>query len=137
MTQLYRERIPAGGDVMDMCSSWVSHYPPEVKYGEVVGHGMNAEELGKNPRLSRFFVRNLNESPGFAAADKSFDAVTCCVSVQYLQRPEEVFAEVYRVLKPGGVFIVSFSNRMFYDKAITAWRAGALTMLITSVPSLI
>jgi ubiquinone/menaquinone biosynthesis C-methylase UbiE len=40
----------------------------------------------------------------------------------------------YRVLKPGGVFIVSFSNRMFYDKAITAWRAGALTMLITSIP---
>ena len=37
LTQLYRERIPAGGDVMDMCSSWVSHYPPEVKYGEVAG----------------------------------------------------------------------------------------------------
>jgi ubiquinone/menaquinone biosynthesis C-methylase UbiE len=33
-----------------------------------------------------------------------------------MQQPERVFAEVYRVLKPGGVFILTFSNRMFYDK---------------------
>ncbi len=45
-------------------------------------------------------------------------------SVQYLQQPEAVFAEVYRVLKPGGVAIFTFSNRMFYDKAINAWRDG-------------
>ena len=86
---------------------------------------MNAEELAANPRLSKFFVKNLNETPAFAAADKSFDAVLCCVSVQYLQRPEEVFAEVWRVLKPGGVFIVSFSNRLFYEKAVAAWRDGS------------
>ena len=110
LTQLYRERIPAGGKVLDMCSSWISHLPPEVEYSEVVGHGLNAEELGKNRRLSRFFVKNLNENPTFAAEDQTYDAVLCCVSVQYLQRPEEVFAEVYRVLKPGGVFIVSFSK---------------------------
>ena len=125
LTQLYRERVPTGARVLDMCSSWVSHLPEEVSYEEVVGHGMNIEELSKNPRLDRFFVRNLNESPGFAAKDNSFDAVLCCVSVQYLQRPEEVFAEVYRVLKPGGVFIVSFSNRQFYEKAIRAWRDGS------------
>lgn len=36
----------------------------------------------------------------------------------------QVFAEVFRVLRPGGVFIVSFSNRLFYEKAISAWRDG-------------
>ncbi|MED6213848.1 hypothetical protein PIB30_097367 [Stylosanthes scabra] len=36
-----------------------------------------------------------------------------------------VFAEIYRILKPGGVFIVSFSNRMFYEKAISVWRDGS------------
>ena len=122
LTQLYRERVPPGGRVFDMGSSWISHLPPEVEYEEVVGHGMNAEELGANRRLSRFFVKNLNENPTFAAADQSFDAVLCCVSVQYLQRPEEVFAEVYRVLKPGGVCVISFSNRLFYEKAIASWR---------------
>jgi len=125
LTELYRQRVMPGGKVLDMCSSHISHLPAEVEYAEVVGHGMNAQELARNPRLGRFFVRNLNESPGFAAEDKQFDAVLCCVSVQYLQRPEEVFAEVYRVLKPGGVFIVSFSNRMFYEKAISAWRDGS------------
>ena len=53
LTELYRQRIPAGGKVMDMCSSHVSHLPPEVEYSEVVGHGMNVEELGRNPRLNR------------------------------------------------------------------------------------
>ncbi|PWA58295.1 S-adenosyl-L-methionine-dependent methyltransferases superfamily protein [Artemisia annua] len=56
--------------------------------------------------------------------DVNFDAVLCTVSVQYLQEPEKVFAEVFRMLRPGGVFIVSFSNRMFYEKAIGAWREG-------------
>ncbi|GFH06284.1 methyltransf_11 domain-containing protein [Haematococcus lacustris] len=132
VTQLYRERIPPGSSVLDLCSSWVSHLPDEVSYARVVGHGMNAAELARNPRLDTFFVRNLNTEPrGWAADDNSFDAVLCCVSavagrcpvcsVQYLQQPEEVFSEVHRVLKPGGVCIVTFSNRMFPHKAISAW----------------
>lgn len=28
------------------------------------------------------------------------------------------------MLRPGGTFIVSFSNRLFYEKAISAWRDG-------------
>ncbi|GFH14123.1 methyltransferase, partial [Haematococcus lacustris] len=120
------------GSVLDLCSSWVSHLPDEVSYARVVGHGMNAAELARNPRLDTFFVRNLNTEPrGWAVADNSFDAVLCCVSavagrcpvysVQYLQHPEEVFSEIHRVLKPGGVCIVTFSNRMFPHKAISAW----------------
>ncbi|KAG2484416.1 hypothetical protein HYH03_016830 [Edaphochlamys debaryana] len=123
VTELYRQRIPPGGTVLDLCSSWVSHLPPEVTYAKVVGHGMNAAELARNPRLESFFVRDLNKSPdGWAAADASFDAVLCCVSVQYMQQPERVFAEIFRVLKPGGVCIITFSNRLFYNKAIAAWR---------------
>jgi len=125
LTQLYRERIPEGGAVLDLMSSWVSHLPPEASYSKVVGHGMNAAELQRNPQLSEFFVRDLNASPGLAAEDASFDAVVCCVSVQYMQYPEKIFAEIYRVLKPGGVVIMSFSNRMFYQKAISAWRDGS------------
>ena len=119
LTQLYRERIPLEGAVVcDLCSSWVSHLPPEGRYSRVVGHGMNAAELARNPQLSEFVVRNLNREPGgWAFADASFDAVVCCASVQYLAAPEAVFAEVRRVVKPGGVVIFAFSNRMFYQKA--------------------
>ncbi|KAF8715104.1 hypothetical protein HU200_027658 [Digitaria exilis] len=124
LTDLYRERLRPGWDVLDLMSSWVSHLPPELKLGRVVGHGLNAQELARNPRLDRFFVKDLNTDQQLALEGASFDAVLCTVSVQYLQYPEKVFAEIFRVLKPGGVCIVSFSNRMFYEKAIGAWRDG-------------
>ncbi|CAL9219267.1 unnamed protein product [Arabidopsis halleri] len=124
LTELYRNRLRPGSVVLDLMSSWVSHLPEEVKYEKVVGHGLNAQELARNPRLDYFFVKDLNEDQKFEFEDKYFDAVLCAVGVQYLQQPEKVFAEVYRVLKPGGVLIVSFSNRMFYEKAIRVWRDG-------------
>lgn len=71
-------------------SSWVSHLPSEVKYKRVVGHGLNAQELAKNPRLDYFVVKDLNEDQKFEFDSCSFDAVLCTVSVQYLQQPEKV-----------------------------------------------
>lgn len=124
LTGLYRERLSAGWDVLDLMSSWVSHLPPEVRFRRVVGHGLNAQELARNPRLDLFFVKDLNKEQRLELESGTFDAVLCTVSVQYLQSPEKVFAEIFRVLKPGGVCIVSFSNRMFYEKAISAWRDG-------------
>ncbi|XP_041008698.1 uncharacterized protein LOC121252917 [Juglans microcarpa x Juglans regia] len=124
LTNLYRERLRPDWEILDLMSSWVSHLPEEVKYKRVVGHGLNAQELAKNPRLDYFFVKDLNQEQDLELESCSFDAVLCTVSVQYLQQPEKVFAEVFRVLRPGGVFIVSFSNRLFYEKAISAWRDG-------------
>ena len=45
LTALYRELLPDGCRMLDLMSSWVSHLPPERRYDEVVGHGMNAHEL--------------------------------------------------------------------------------------------
>jgi SAM-dependent methyltransferase len=125
LTDLYRQRLQPESRIFDMMSSWVSHLPPDMAFEWVAGHGMNAEELAKNPRLDDYFVQNLNENPQLPLADQSFDAVLNTVSVQYLQQPEAVFAEIYRILKPGGIAIFSFSNRMFYQKAIAAWRDGS------------
>ncbi|MEL6604917.1 MAG: class I SAM-dependent methyltransferase [Cyanobacteria bacterium J06614_10] len=122
LTKLYRDRIPPHSRVFDMMSSWVSHLPGDVTYAHVEGHGLNAEELARNKQLDHYFVQNLNQNQTFPLESQSFDAVINTVSVQYLQYPEAVFAEMYRVLKPGGIAIVSFSNRMFYQKAIALWR---------------
>ncbi|MGP1381915.1 MAG: class I SAM-dependent methyltransferase [Thainema sp.] len=122
LTDLYRDRILAHSRVLDLMSSWVSHLPEDVEYEHVEGHGLNPQELARNPQLDHFFVQNLNQNQQLPLPDASFDAVLIAVSVQYLQQPEAVFAEIARVLKPGGVAIVSFSNRMFYQKAIQAWR---------------
>ncbi|XP_057437404.1 uncharacterized protein LOC130729609 [Lotus japonicus] len=124
LTNVYRERLRPDTEILDLMSSWISHLPNDVKYKRVVGHGLNAQELAKNPRLDYFFIKDLNKDQQLELESCSFDAVVCTVSVQYLQQPEKVFAEVFRVLKPGGVFIVSFSNRMFYEKAISSWREG-------------
>ncbi|MBW4488444.1 MAG: class I SAM-dependent methyltransferase [Trichocoleus desertorum ATA4-8-CV12] len=122
LTDLYRERLKPQTRILDLMSSWVSHLPDEVEFAHVEGHGLNAEELARNPRLHHSFTQDLNQEPKLPLPDQSFDAVLNTVSVQYLQYPEAIFSEIHRVLKPGGIAIVSFSNRMFYQKAIQAWR---------------
>ncbi len=123
LTQFYRERLPADGRILDLMSSWVSHLPPEIAFGEVIGHGMNAEELAANKRLNRFFVQNLNRETTLPISDVTLDAVTICVSIQYLEQPVEVLRECLRVLKPAGQIIISFSNRCFPTKAVAIWQA--------------
>ncbi len=123
LTALYRATLPAGGVVLDLMSSWVSHLPADVAFAEVIGQGMNADELRANPRLTRSFVQNLNRDPVLPLEPGSCDAALCCVGVQYLQHPVEVFAEVLRVLRPDAPFIISFSNRCFPTKAVSIWRS--------------
>lgn len=121
LTARYAELILPDSTVLDLMSSWVSHLPPDLPLREVIGHGMNADELAANPRLSRWFVQDLNRDAELPLESASIDAVLLCVGVQYLQHPLEVFAEVRRILRPGGPVIVSYSNRCFPTKAISAW----------------
>ena len=123
LTDFYRQALPTGGVLLDLMSSWVSHLPAEIAYGEVIGHGMNAEELAANPRLSRWFVQDLNRDPTLPLADHSVDAAMICVAIQYLQQPLAVLAEVARVLRPGASLVISFSNRCFPTKAVAVWRS--------------
>jgi SAM-dependent methyltransferase len=123
LRNFYAEVLPAGGAILDLMSSWVSHLPAEVDYGAVIGHGMNAEELAANPRLTRWFVQNLNRDQTLPLDDESLDGAMCCVSVQYLEHPVEVFSDVRRVLKPEAPFIISYSNRCFPTKAVAIWRS--------------
>ena len=115
---LYRE-LELDGDVLDICSSWVSHFDPPPAH--LVAIGMNPNELARNDAASETHVVDLNVDPRLPFDDGSFDAVTCCVSVDYLVRPVEVFDEAARVLRPGGPLVITFSNRCFPTKAIRAW----------------
>ena len=117
----YAELLPPGSRVLDLMSSWRSHLPGGL--GEVTGLGMNAAEMEDNPQLESFVIHDLNKNPSLPFGDADFDAVACAVSVQYLTRPLEVFTEIRRVLRPGGVCVVSFSNRCFPIKAVRVWLA--------------
>ena len=123
LTEFYRGVLPAGGILLDLMSSWVSHLPPEIRYAEVIGHGMNEEELAANPRLDRWFVQNLNRDMRLPLAAASADAAMICVSIQYLERPVAVLREVRRVLQPRAPLVIGFSNRCFWTKAVAVWRA--------------
>ena len=123
VTQVYREYLPEGGAILDLCSSWVSHLPPEASYREVIGLGMNREELATNPRLSEFVVQDLNENPRLPFADNRFDAAGLCVSVDYLTDPVSVLTDTARVLTANAPVVLTFSNRCFPTKAIAAWHS--------------
>jgi SAM-dependent methyltransferase len=123
LTRWYSEVLAPGSEVLDLMSSWVSHLPAPaaLPLGRVVGLGMNAAELAANPRLASWHVVDLNASPRLPHPGASFDAVLCAVSIQYLTRPLEVFAEVARVLRPGGRVAIATSQRCFPTKAIRAF----------------
>lgn len=123
VTQLYREYFPAGGDLLDLMSSWVSHLPADVPYRRVVGLGMNADELRANPRLAAYLVQDLNQQPILPFVDNEFDGAAVCVSVDYLTQPVAVLRELARVLRSGAPLVITFSNRCFPSKAIAAWQA--------------
>ncbi len=118
---LYDE-LAVDGEVLDLMASWISHF--HTGPDRLVVLGMNARELAANTQAAAQVVHDLNSDPALPFADGTFDDATCCVSVDYLVRPVEVFAEVARVLRPGGRFVVTYSNRCFPTKVIRGW-AGA------------
>jgi hypothetical protein len=115
------EHLGLDGRVLDLMSSWVSHFhsPPR----ELVALGMNERELAANRAATEYVVHDLNARPELPFEDGSFDAVTCCVSVDYLVQPLKVFADVRRVLVSGGLMVCTFSNRCFATKAVRGWMA--------------
>jgi len=115
--------FPQNSVLLDLMSSWRSHLPKGFVKQKMVGLGLSAEEMADNPDLDEYLVHDLNADPQLPFADNVFDAAVVTVSIQYLIRPIEVFREVHRVLKLGGLFAIIFSNRMFPTKAVRIWCA--------------
>ena len=123
--KVFRSLIPPGSVVLDLMSSWRSHWPAGHPRARLAGLGMNGAEMEDNPDLDDYLIQDINKNPVLPYGDDTFDAVVITVSVQYLTCPIEVFRQVNRILKPGGVFIITFSNRMFPTKAVRIWRYSA------------
>ena len=119
---LYSRLIPKNARILDLMSGPDSHLKTDISPVSVTGLGMNMEELETNPILTQRIVHDLNEDPVLPLPENSFEAVINTVSVDYMIKPLEVFTEVARVLKPKGLFIVVFSNRMFPPKAVAIWK---------------
>lgn len=106
---------PPAIKVLDLCSSWVSHINEDLLSKEIptekraiIGLGMNEEELNRNKILTQRIVQDLNQKPSLTfLPDNSVDVILLQLSIDYLTSPIEVIKEAYRVLKPGGSFLIS------------------------------
>ncbi len=117
----YGRIIAPESKVLDLMGSWDSHLPDDLAVRQLTVLGMNEEELTANSRATERVVRDLNENPVLPFDDKSLDAIICTASVEYLTDPLAVFKELQRVLIPGGVLAIAFSNRWFPSKAVSIW----------------
>ncbi|KAJ9547911.1 hypothetical protein OSB04_020454 [Centaurea solstitialis] len=114
LTKYYKEVFPPsntpGVALLDMCSSWVSHFPAGFKQERIAGMGLNEEELKANKAVVSFLiiialigpheyiVQDLNTNPKLPFEDNTFDVITNVVSVDYLTKPIAVFKEMHRSL---------------------------------------
>lgn len=81
------------------------------------GHAAQVCGLDPDPQvLANPFLDEAKVGTGEAIPyeDASFDLVVANNVLEHLARPQAVFREVYRVLKPGGVFVVKTPNRRHY-----------------------
>lgn len=120
---LYARLIPKEARVLDLMAGADSHLRDEIEPQYVAGLGLNQEELTENKALDDALAHDLNADPKLPFEDNQFDVVINTVSVDYMTRPIEVFREVARILKPNGLLIVVFSNRMFPPKAVNIWKS--------------
>ena len=93
-------------DVLDIASSWVTHYPDSVIKNDNVnikGIGMNVAELEQNPAFKSgndYVVQDLNKNVKIDksfADDESFDIITCAVSIDYFVTTKGMFKFVCNV----------------------------------------
>jgi len=122
-SKVYGELLPNNAAILDLMSSYRSHMPPDLAWTRLAGLGMNEVELRENDQLTDYVVHDLNANPRMPYGDAEFDGAVVTVSVQYMTRPVEIFADVARVLRPGAPFILTYSNRLFPTKAVRIWLA--------------
>lgn len=123
LTKFYEVALPPSGTgaVLDLCSSWTSHYPADWKGERCVALGLNYLELIANPSKTEYKVQDLNAEPTLPFGDAEFDLITNSLSVDYMTQPLELFGEMHRVLKPGGYACMAFTNRCFPSKIVPVW----------------
>ncbi len=121
LKSVYNDLIPAHSEILDLMSSLNSHIDDKLERKKITGLGMNQEELAANPTLDETIVHDINQEQRLPFDNASYDVIVCSLSIEYITQPSRLFDEVARILRPGGRFIISFSNRWFPTKAVQVW----------------
>lgn len=112
-----RRHLPRGGRLLDVgCGSALvadrlhdldAHYVGTDLGAHQVGYGARKQSAAKGP-LECGFARSTAEHLPFD--DATFDVVVMSEVIEHLLRPELAVWEVARVLRPGGVFVMTTNN---------------------------
>ena len=121
LSDIYKNEIADSSTILDLMSSWDSYLPEAKQYKQVIGHGLNEQELKKNKIFDSYWIQNFNSNQKIPLDSKSIDYCLMVAAWQYLQFPENLTKEIARILSNEGKFIVSFSNRAFWHKAPNIW----------------
>ena len=121
VSSFYGRLVKKDAIVLDLMSSWQSHLSTSHSACTVLGLGLNEEELERNDSLDSYSIQDLNKNTRLPYDDQSIDAAICTVSMEYLCRPREIMAEICRILRPGGLFAITISERWFPGKQIHPW----------------
>jgi len=78
----------------------------------IVGLDLNEKDLKFNPRLDSRIKGTLFFLP---FKDHSFQVINCRFIFEHLENPEQVLAEFFRVLKPGGFLVFWTVNKWNYS----------------------
>jgi len=121
LSQFYADHIKDASKILDLMAGADSYLPDNFKNIDVTGLSIKQQDLQSNPALNQYTLHDLNKQPELPFDDQQFDAIICAFSVEYMTQPIKVFQEAARILKPGGVLLVSFSERFYEKKVIGLW----------------
>ena len=116
--------LPKSGlTVLDVMTGTRSYLSEELvgsirSGGKLIGLDL-VKSFAHEPELDEFMLADLNSNPPHInLPDHSVDIVTLVHGIEYLTKPLEVFDEVSRVLKTGGVFVM-VQGEVSYEPART------------------
>lgn len=93
--------------------------------GQVIGVDLSRRMLREAVRMTSPFADRVTyiwqDARRLPFDDDTFDAVTCLEALEFTPNPQEVLAELVRVLRPGGVLLVT--NRIGRDARLLPGRA--------------
>lgn len=112
-----------GAKVLELFSCYESILPEKYtrKSSPLVGVGWSEAEMKCNPLLDDFIEQDITVDPFLPLADNYFDFVIIPANFQLFQRPLEMFQEINRVLKPGGMVFVGVK---LVHWSFLSWKQG-------------
>ncbi|KAF4715528.1 Condensin-2 complex subunit G2, partial [Perkinsus olseni] len=126
-TKWYGDLLPMGRDThLELGAGVRSYFPESYTPSTVIGYGMNMAEMEGNDVLTERHVQDLNINPYLPYQANVFDCITLAFSIQYLTQPHPVLSEAHRLLRPGGVLIISYTDRCFETKVTDLWYRSSM-----------